>query len=101
MTTVRCSRCNSKLQIEDSKLGQQIICPACQSLVTASQQPPRSTPSQSQGVVVTDIRIPFLKLVWFFVKVIVAMMPATLLTVILWKVVAAFVWGMLNSFPAK
>ena len=47
-------------------------------------------------ITVVDLRIPFFRLVFFFVKAALAMIPATIILIAIWMVVAAAIAAMLG-----
>jgi hypothetical protein len=47
-------------------------------------------------ITVVDLRIPFFRLVFFFVKAALAMIPATIILIALWMLVAAVTAAMLG-----
>ena len=60
-----------------------------------SIQPPYGPP---QHIVITDIHIPFWRLVGIFVKWALAAIPATIVLMIIFMVVAVVIGGLLTAF---
>jgi hypothetical protein len=54
-------------------------------------------PEPSQRIVVVDLRIPFFRLLWFFVKAALAAIPAAIIVVLVLMLVTAFVAALLGD----
>ena len=55
--------------------------------------------SPSQRFVIVDLRIPFFRLVFFFVKAALAVIPAAIILSIIGFVLSALFWGIIGGAP--
>jgi hypothetical protein len=55
--------------------------------------------SPSQRIVIVDLRIPFFRLVFFFVKTALAMIPAAIILSLIAFVVSALLYGTAGGIP--
>ena len=63
----------------------------------SGREPARVQSNTSGSVEVTNVRIPFLSLVWLMTKIILASLPAALLAVIIVVAIFSFMGGLLTA----
>lgn len=67
-----CPQCGIDLGLADEQFGHPITCNACKNIVTVSRP-------HALEVVITDIEIPFSRLVTLLITLLVALVPAAIL----------------------
>ena len=55
--------------------------------------------SPAQRLVIVDLRIPFIRLVFFFVKAALAVIPAAIILSLIGVVLSALFWGIVGGSP--
>jgi hypothetical protein len=55
--------------------------------------------SPAQRLVIVDLRIPFIRLVFFFVKAALAVIPAAIILSLIGFVLSALFWGVVGGSP--
>lgn len=107
-----CQFCGASLKVDTKGVGLKVPCPECGKEITIPA--PESIPSkqikpsklsaqndsgktESIKVIVTDFDMSFSSMVYFIVKLVLAAIPATIILVLFWAAIVAFIMAIMAA----